>query len=143
MLAQTSAMGEAMRMQTARRRTSTRARVATAKPKPDVTAALRQAIIGGELMPNERLIELELAGRFGSNRVQVRAALSKLEGEGLHGTRRVRAHARQGAQVSPLLRNLPSKLSAICVPRYSTYVPQCKTLLHLPARPLVSPASSR
>jgi DNA-binding GntR family transcriptional regulator len=57
--------------------------VATAKPKPDVTAALRQAIIGGELMPNERLIELELAARFGSNRVQVRAALSKLEGEGL------------------------------------------------------------
>ena len=55
----------------------------TAKPKPDLTAALRQAIIGGELMPNERLIELDLAARFGANRVQVRAALSKLEGEGL------------------------------------------------------------
>jgi len=54
-----------------------------AKPKPDLTAALRRAIIGGELMPNERLIELDLAARFRSNRVQVRAALSKLEGEGL------------------------------------------------------------
>jgi DNA-binding GntR family transcriptional regulator len=72
-----------MKMSTARRRSSPRARGATAKVKRDVTAALRQAIIGGELMPNERLIELELAGRFGSNRVQVRAALSKLEGEGL------------------------------------------------------------
>jgi DNA-binding GntR family transcriptional regulator len=57
--------------------------VPTAKPKPDLTAALRQAITAGALMPNERLIELELAARFRSNRVQVRAALSKLEGEGL------------------------------------------------------------
>ena len=51
--------------------------------KPDVTAALRDAIIGGELMPNERLIELELAARFGANRVHIRTALSKLESEGL------------------------------------------------------------
>jgi DNA-binding GntR family transcriptional regulator len=51
--------------------------------KPDLTAALRQAITGGELMPNERLVELDLAARFKANRVQVRAALAKLEGEGL------------------------------------------------------------
>ncbi len=51
--------------------------------KPDVTAALREAIICGQLMPNERLIEVELATRFGSNRVQIRTALSKLESEGL------------------------------------------------------------
>src|SRR6185503_2143354 len=57
--------------------------VAIVKRKPDLAAALRQAIIGGELMPNERLIELDLAARFGANRVQVRSALSKLEGEGL------------------------------------------------------------
>ena len=39
--------------------------------------------MNGQFLPNERLIETELAERFGSNRVQVRAALSKLEGEGL------------------------------------------------------------
>jgi DNA-binding GntR family transcriptional regulator len=57
--------------------------MASAKPKPDLTASLRQAITGGELMPNERLIEVDLAARFNANRVQVRAALAKLEGEGL------------------------------------------------------------
>ena len=51
--------------------------------KPDVTAALREAIIGGQFMPNERLIEVELAARFRSHRVQIRTALSKLESEGL------------------------------------------------------------
>jgi DNA-binding GntR family transcriptional regulator len=51
--------------------------------KPDVTSALREAIISGQFMPNERLIELELAARFKSNRVQIRAGLSKLESEGL------------------------------------------------------------
>lgn len=53
------------------------------KKKQDVTAALREAIIGGQFMPSERLIEVELAARLTTNRVQIRAALSKLEGEGL------------------------------------------------------------
>jgi DNA-binding GntR family transcriptional regulator len=51
--------------------------------KPDVTAALHEAIIGGKFMPNERLLEVELAARFKSNRLQIRTALSKLESEGL------------------------------------------------------------
>jgi DNA-binding GntR family transcriptional regulator len=51
--------------------------------KPDVTAALREAIISGRFTPNERLIEVELATHFRSNRVQIRAALGKLESEGL------------------------------------------------------------
>jgi hypothetical protein len=54
--------------------------VAAAKPKPDVTAALRQAIIGGELIPNERLIEIELATRFGSNRVAIASSPSRVHG---------------------------------------------------------------
>jgi DNA-binding GntR family transcriptional regulator len=57
--------------------------VAAAKKKRDVTAALREAIIGGKFMPSERLIEIELATRFKTNRVQIRTALSKLESEGL------------------------------------------------------------
>jgi DNA-binding GntR family transcriptional regulator len=59
------------------------ATVTALKRKPDITAALRAAIISGQLLPNERLIEVELATRFATNRVQIRAALSKLEGEGL------------------------------------------------------------
>ena len=39
--------------------------------------------MNGQFLPHERLIETELAERYGSNRVQIRAALSKLEGEGL------------------------------------------------------------
>jgi DNA-binding GntR family transcriptional regulator len=57
--------------------------LAAVRKKQDVTAALREAIIGGQFMPSERLIEIELAQRFATNRVQIRAALSKLEGEGL------------------------------------------------------------
>ena len=50
--------------------------MAAVKKKRDVTAALREAIIGGQFMPSERLIEVELATRFKSNRVQIRTALS-------------------------------------------------------------------
>jgi DNA-binding GntR family transcriptional regulator len=57
--------------------------LAAVQKKRDVTAALREAIIGGQFMPGERLIEVELAARLTTNRVQIRAALSKLEGEGL------------------------------------------------------------
>jgi len=62
-----------------------------------VTATLREAIIGGQLMPNERLIEVELAARFRSNRVRIRTALSKLESEGL-----VVSEPNRGARVRPL-----------------------------------------
>ena len=48
-----------------------------------VTASLRKAIISGRFMPNERLIEVELATRFKTTRARVRSALSALEGEGL------------------------------------------------------------
>jgi DNA-binding GntR family transcriptional regulator len=58
-------------------------KAAKSAKKPDVMAALREAITGGQFMPNERLIEVELAARFKSNRVQIRTALSKLESEGL------------------------------------------------------------
>ena len=59
------------------------AAVTALKRKPDITASLRAAIVSGQILPNERLIEVELASRLATNRVQIRAALSKLEGEGL------------------------------------------------------------
>jgi DNA-binding GntR family transcriptional regulator len=44
---------------------------------------LHQAIVRGELLPNERLVELELAEKFGVGRAAVRTALVRLEQEGL------------------------------------------------------------
>ena len=49
----------------------------------DVTTRLREAITRGRLLPNERLIEAELAQRFGANRANVRMALAALDQEGL------------------------------------------------------------
>jgi len=46
-------------------------------------ARLHQAIVQGELLPNERLLELELAEKFGVGRAAVRIALVRLEQEGL------------------------------------------------------------
>ena len=49
----------------------------------DVTARLREAITRGRLLPNERLIESDLAHHFGVNRANVRMALAALDQEGL------------------------------------------------------------
>lgn len=53
------------------------------RPTTQVTSALRDAIMSGQLMPNERLVEADLAERLGTTRAQVRSALAALEGEGL------------------------------------------------------------
>lgn len=44
---------------------------------------LRRAILGGQFMPNERLMEVELAGAFGVGRAAIRTALARLEQDGL------------------------------------------------------------
>lgn len=44
---------------------------------------LHRAIVRGELLPNERLVEMELAQKFGVGRAAVRAALARLEQDGL------------------------------------------------------------
>ena len=49
----------------------------------DVTARLREAITRGQLMPNERLIEADLARSFAVNRANIRMALAMLDQEGL------------------------------------------------------------
>jgi DNA-binding GntR family transcriptional regulator len=48
-----------------------------------VAAHLRAEIIGGKLSPGERIMQEELASRFGSSRLPVREALRILESEGL------------------------------------------------------------
>jgi DNA-binding GntR family transcriptional regulator len=49
----------------------------------DLTVRLRKAITSGRFMPNERLIEAELARAFGANRSNIRIALAMLDQEGL------------------------------------------------------------
>jgi len=49
----------------------------------DITARLREAITRGRLMPNERLIEADLAGEYRVNRAHIRTALAMLDQEGL------------------------------------------------------------
>jgi DNA-binding GntR family transcriptional regulator len=44
---------------------------------------LRQAILSGELLPNERLIELDLSERFEIGRAAIRTALARLEQDGI------------------------------------------------------------
>jgi len=44
---------------------------------------LRGMILNGELLPGQRLLEVELANRLGVSRTPVRAALIRLESEGL------------------------------------------------------------
>ncbi len=56
---------------------------------------LRQAILTGEFMPGERLMEVSLANRLGVSRTPVREAIRKLELEGL-----VVMVPRKGAEVA-------------------------------------------
>jgi DNA-binding GntR family transcriptional regulator len=48
-----------------------------------VAAYLREAILGGELLPGDRIRQEDVAARFGASRLPVREALRMLEAEGL------------------------------------------------------------
>ena len=49
----------------------------------DAAMRIREGIESGRLMPNERLVEAEISAWLGTNRANVRMALSRLEQEGL------------------------------------------------------------
>ncbi len=53
------------------------------EPKPAVAAAIREAILGGEYVPGQRLVEIDLCERFGTSRFIVRTALQELAAQGL------------------------------------------------------------
>jgi DNA-binding GntR family transcriptional regulator len=58
--------------------------------------AVRQAILDGDYLPGERLVEASLCERFGSSRFVIRAALTDLAAEGLVEMRRNKgAHVRK------------------------------------------------
>ncbi|MCK6066036.1 MULTISPECIES: GntR family transcriptional regulator [Microbacterium] len=50
---------------------------------PDLTVQIREAILRGEFVPHQRLVEADLSERFGATRASVRTALLNLAGEGL------------------------------------------------------------
>jgi DNA-binding GntR family transcriptional regulator len=52
-------------------------------PTDDGYLRLREAIVRGELTPNQRLVEAEMSSEFGMPRAAVRTALVRLEHEGL------------------------------------------------------------
>ena len=58
---------------------------------------LRKAILGGELKPGERLMEIQLANKLGVSRTPIREAIRKLEVEGL-----VLMIPRKGAEVAQI-----------------------------------------
>lgn len=62
-----------------------------------IAAHLREAILGGQIVPGERLRQEEIADRLGVSRIPVREALRMLEAEGL-----AEVEANKGARV-PLL----------------------------------------
>jgi DNA-binding GntR family transcriptional regulator len=62
--------------------------------KASVAQQIRDAILAGDFLPNERLVEADLAERYHANRANVRIALAVLEQEGL-----VDREANRGARV--------------------------------------------
>lgn len=53
------------------------------KSDQPVVEAIREAIVRGEFVPNQRLVEADLSEQFGASRAGVRAALLELTNEGL------------------------------------------------------------
>jgi DNA-binding GntR family transcriptional regulator len=52
-------------------------------PVTDVASGIREAILSGQFVPNQRLIEADLSEQFAASRASVRAALAELANEGL------------------------------------------------------------
>lgn len=62
---------------------ATGTRAGTALSAAQVAARIREAISAGELVPNQRLVEADLAEAYGASRGHVRTALGELTVEGL------------------------------------------------------------
>ena len=60
-----------------------RPRTQAPENNPDAYHVLREAIVSGQFHPNERLVEASVATRLGVGRTAVRAALVRLDQEGL------------------------------------------------------------
>ncbi|MFC7401814.1 GntR family transcriptional regulator [Citricoccus sp. GCM10030269] len=103
---------------------ATAARGSTAVNASEVAGKIRRAIFAGELVPNQRLVEADLAEMYGASRGHVRTALSELTVEGL-----VERIQNRGARVRsvPLEEALEiievrAALEALCASRAATRI---------------------
>ena len=84
---------------------------------------LREAILALDLKPGERLSERQIEARFAASRTPVRAALFRLESEGLVvGNRSQGANPEHGFQSSAAQSRLPSS-SDSRAKKEDTYAP--------------------
>src|SRR5258708_2941801 len=58
-------------------------KLATSTLRHQIVQQVREAILKGSLQPGERLVERDLAARFGTSLTAVREAIIQLESEGL------------------------------------------------------------
>jgi DNA-binding GntR family transcriptional regulator len=58
-------------------------RVTVSEEKRSVVAEIREAIVRGDFVPNQRLVEADLSEQFGASRATVRSALVQLANEDL------------------------------------------------------------
>lgn len=68
-----------------------------ASPRDLISRSLRDDILSGQMEPGHRLIEANIAERFGVSRVPVREALSQLQSEGFVELVRYRGATVSGA----------------------------------------------
>ncbi|GAA1123795.1 GntR family transcriptional regulator [Citricoccus alkalitolerans] len=102
--------------------TATRANAAV--NATEVADQIRAAIFAGELVPNQRLVEADLAEMYGASRGHVRTALSELTVEGL-----VERIQNRGARVRSVpveeaieIVEVRSALEALCAARAATRI---------------------
>lgn len=103
---------------------ATAMRASAAVNATEVADQIRAAIFAGELVPNQRLVEADLAEMYGASRGHVRTALSELTVEGL-----VERIQNRGARVRSVpveeaieIVEVRSALEALCAARAATRI---------------------
>ena len=91
--------------------------------RKDTYHQLREAIVNGQFQPNERLVEAAVAQRIGAGRTAVRAALVRLDQEGLvtlernRGARVKRVSDREALEIEEVRAALEGMLAGRAAPR--------------------------
>ncbi|NUL44377.1 GntR family transcriptional regulator [Cellulosimicrobium funkei] len=90
----------------------------------EVADQIRAAIFAGELVPNQRLVEADLAEMYGASRGHVRTALSELTVEGLVERIQNRGARVRSVPVEEALEivEVRSALEALCAARAATRI---------------------
>ncbi|GAA1668062.1 GntR family transcriptional regulator [Citricoccus zhacaiensis] len=103
---------------------ATATRASAAVNATDVADQIRAAIFAGELVPNQRLVEADLAEMYGASRGHVRTALSELTVEGLVERIQNRGARVRSVPVEEALEivEVRSALEALCAARAATRI---------------------